>query len=279
MLIDGGANINARHNWRTALENASSRGHQEVVRLLLDQGTAINPKRYNGRTAIRLATHSGHLEVVKLLLDYGADLNTESKCSDTPLIIASGKGNLKMVELLLEKRVIENKYLDVDSALAAASRNGKLEIVKLILVRVDDCAKYACRVLVGNRNLEAVRILLDHGANGECIDNALICASGVGDLEIVKLLIEKRPDLNARDAQGTTALIQASSNGRLEVVKLLLSNGADANVQDKDGLTALLRFSFLAFYFFSFYMFYFHKILRASSAEIKTLLLENGANI
>ena len=250
LLIDGGANINAKYRFCTALINASRRGHQKVVRLLLDEGAAINPKRYNGLTALIEATRNNHLEVVKLLLDYGADLNNKPINNETPLMTAFLSGNLKMVELLLEKRVIENKYLDVDLALDQASRHGKLEIVKQILVRVDDCAKYVYRALVGNRNLEAVRLLLDHGANGKCVNDALIYASGAGDLEIVKLLIEKRADLNAKNLNGDTALIRASSNCHFEVVKLLLNNGADVNVQDNDGLTALLRFYILAFYFF-----------------------------
>jgi ankyrin repeat protein len=249
LLIDGGANINAWYKWDTALFNASSRGHEEVVRLLLDQGAAINAKGGDSETALMEATRNGHLEVVKLLLDYGADLNNKDTNDETPLIMASKRGNLEMVELLLKKRAVENKYKDVVLALGTASRHGQLEIVKLILNRDGANNAYDGSALVGNRNLEVARVLLDHSANGKYIDKALIKASREGDLEIVKLLIEKRADINAKEEHSKrTPLIEASSNGHFELVKLLLNNGADANAQDKDGLTALLRFYFLAFH-------------------------------
>ena len=253
LLIDGGANINARHDWDTALLNASRRGHKEVVGLLLDQGAAINAKGGDGETALMEATRNDHLEVMKLLLDNGADLNNKDINEETPLILACERGNLEMVNLLLVKRAVENKYKDVVLALETASRHGKLEIVKQILDRGVDVRKNAYHgsalaSALRNRHLEVVRVLLDHGAHDEYINESLIEASCKGFLEIVKLLIEKKADINAKDCHGDIALIQASSNDHFEVVKLLLNNGADANAQDKDGLTALLRFYFLAFY-------------------------------
>nr|WP_297278145.1 ankyrin repeat domain-containing protein [uncultured Brachyspira sp.] len=44
-------------------------------------------------------------------------------------------------------------------------------------------------------------------------------ASRNGHLEVVKLLIDKGADVNAKDDYNRTALMLASSNGHLEVVK------------------------------------------------------------
>ena len=61
-------------------------------------------------------------------------------------------------------------------------------------------------------------------------------ASDKGNLEAVKLLLDKGAEVNAKNKDGKTALLVASN---LEVVKLLLDKGADVNVKDKNGGTAL----------------------------------------
>ncbi|MGX2981911.1 ankyrin repeat domain-containing protein [Helicobacter sp. 23-1045] len=74
--------------------------------------------------------------------------------------------------------------------------------------------------------------------------NALNIASYQGHLEIVKYLISKGANVNAKDSFGWTALISASSNGKLELVKYLISKGADVKAKSNDGYTALMSASF-----------------------------------
>ncbi len=91
---------------------------------------------------------------------------------------------------------------------------------------------------------EVVRALLDKGADVNAKNNsgltALISASYLGHIEIVQALLDKGADINASANNGATALIFASANGRAEVVELLLKNGADVNAQRNDGATALM---------------------------------------
>ena len=58
------------------------------------------------------------------------------------------------------------------------------------------------------------------------IDEKLLNACEVGDLEKIKQLLENGADVNAKDKYGWTALRYASSWGHKEIVELLKSYGA-----------------------------------------------------
>jgi ankyrin repeat protein len=60
-----------------------------------------------------------------------------------------------------------------------------------------------------------------------------------GSLEQLKKLLESKPDLEVKDAQGKTALFWAIEYGRLDCFELLLESGANPNAQDEDGVTCL----------------------------------------
>jgi ankyrin repeat protein len=70
--------------------------------------------------------------------------------------------------------------------------------------------------------------------------SALLIATEKGDIDMVKLLLEKGADVNARDIDGYTALMYVAYNGNLEIAKLLLEHGADVHARDKDKWTALM---------------------------------------
>jgi ankyrin repeat protein len=75
--------------------------------------------------------------------------------------------------------------------------------------------------------------------------SALMIASRNNHLPIVKELIKKHADVNARGSNHLgrlwyTPLMEAVSEGHLPVVKELIKKGADVNVQTEDGTTALM---------------------------------------
>jgi ankyrin repeat protein len=75
--------------------------------------------------------------------------------------------------------------------------------------------------------------------------DAIIYAAKDGNFGVVKLLIKKGADVNAKDKYGGTALMYAAQNGDKEVVKLLLEKGAKVNAKNENGWTALM---FAAYY-------------------------------
>lgn len=60
-----------------------------------------------------------------------------------------------------------------------------------------------------------------------------------GDLEIVKLLIDRKANVNATNRDGNTALISAAFMCRTEVVRLLLDKGAETNPRNRRGQSVI----------------------------------------
>jgi ankyrin repeat protein len=61
-----------------------------------------------------------------------------------------------------------------------------------------------------------------------------------GDAEIVRDLLARGIDLNARDRHGQTGLMLAAHGGQLATVQLLIDHGANLNVTAKYGLSAMM---------------------------------------
>ncbi|OIW26600.1 ankyrin [Coniochaeta ligniaria NRRL 30616] len=72
---------------------------------------------------------------------------------------------------------------------------------------------------------------------------ALIHAASVPSVAIVKLLVEKGADIEAKDAWGHTALYvaAAANDGLGNVAALLLEEGANIETRDQYGLTSLIN--------------------------------------
>ena len=73
-LLEKGAKLEAKSddNGQTPLLHAIEKGHQAVVKLLLENGAELESKDKNGGTPLSWAAESGHEAVVKLLLEQGA---------------------------------------------------------------------------------------------------------------------------------------------------------------------------------------------------------------
>src|SRR5690606_28578954 len=91
----------------------------------------------------------------------------------------------------------------------------------------------------GRTNL--VQVLLDKGAAIENYGYAhLVRATYLGNLEVMEMLVERGIDPNKKDPiLGNTLLHIMSRIGQVYVVKKLIDLGAKINLQNKEGNTAL----------------------------------------
>src|SRR5262245_47591124 len=87
---------------------------------------------------------------------------------------------------------------------------------------------------VADGDLEAVRLLLDRGADPNLWlggNLPLVKAAELGHEEIVSLLLDRGATIDQIVPAWQNALIRASAKGHLEVVKLLVARGADVNAR------------------------------------------------
>ncbi|KAM0518966.1 hypothetical protein ACHAPE_003957 [Trichoderma viride] len=169
---------------------------------------------------------------------------------------------------VLMRRILEDKGHRLYWNLHAASENGHLAIVKLLVengVHVDcedkdNFSHTPLSIALGRGHRQVVEFLLTCGANINGTDQAsspLLDAVGHKNYEVVKLLLEWKPhdcpkprykwssprkltapkhalNVNCRDDYGDTPLHSAARKGSIEVIRLLLVHpSVDTNMMSK----------------------------------------------
>ncbi|EFX06671.1 ankyrin repeat-containing protein [Grosmannia clavigera kw1407] len=220
-----------------SLRVAAEKGHEEVVRILLDHGADIHTM--NGRHAQIMAARGGHVGVLRLLLESGADVNARDPSGKTASHIASLRGYEKVLRLLI------NNGADLfaedhggRTSLYLASSRGHKEIARMLVSNGADVnatnheGQTALHCASKEGLEEIVRLLIDSGADVNAkagLKTALCLASSSGHAEVVRMLVSNGADVNADDASAKTALHCASEEGHEEIVGILIRNGADVN--------------------------------------------------
>ncbi|WP_175282104.1 ankyrin repeat domain-containing protein [Candidatus Odyssella thessalonicensis] len=118
LLIDAGADVNARHpNFLNIsyLDYAIVINDVEMVRILLDHGALVNIKKDKGLTPLNQAITTHNIDILKLLIDHGADMH-----------LPDGEGLTPFERLDKEKGFIGNPRLfrAMHALLDEASRKG-----------------------------------------------------------------------------------------------------------------------------------------------------------
>jgi len=142
LLLQRGANVNARNKYQwTPLHNATTGGKTETCILLLQASAVVDAKNYVDWTPLHYAAQNGFIETCSVLLQYGAQINEKSKHRDypgwTPLHAAASQGRHEVCKFLLENgaETEKNQYGVAPATLAADIGFSSKGIVRIPNIR------------------------------------------------------------------------------------------------------------------------------------------------
>lgn len=245
------------HLFKAVMDNDVKR-----VQELLTKGINTNVGNDNNMTPLALAARLGRKEISALLLEAGADPNVQSKMNIylgedgmTPLLWTVKSGDAQTLEWMIEKGGGVNKTsLVEDSPLIYASRNGKMDIVEL-LIENGASLNYKNHFTENTALVEAVlaghshimEYLLDEGADVAYRDKygttLLMLAARHGHLAEVMYFLERGLKINARNEKGDTALHLSIGDftNRLYTQEFLINSGLSVDAQNEAGITPLME--------------------------------------
>lgn len=222
---------------------ACSAGDREEVAALLRQGADINHANIDGLTALHQACIDENAEMVQFLVESGSDVNRGDNEGWTPLHAAASCGFIQITKYLIEHgahvgAVNSEGELPLDVATEDAMERLLKEQIKKQAIDVDKARKEEERIMLQ----DAMAVLAGSGAlkpHPNTKATALHVASAKGYIEVLKVLLQGKVDVDSRDADGWTPLHAATHWGQEEVCSLLADHMCDMGAVNNVGQTPL----------------------------------------
>ena len=193
------------------LLTAARHGHQNVVKLMIEQGADINYKAdYNSITLLHYASKHAHVTVAKFLVKQGADMKATTEVRlETPLHYASMNGHVEVVQFFLDKGApINLQTSDGYSPLHLASTHGHSALVMFLLQQgayVDIKDKYDKRtplhMAILKQQFDVVKLLVDNDADMGLEDSRFRTAFSYSRGKIQDYLCQYKRDAPLRRRQ------------------------------------------------------------------------------
>jgi len=246
----------------------------EIVRELAENNNDKDIKVFCYGTPLEIAAQFNHTQLMKILLvDSHAQINAAAYA-------ATYHGSYEAAQLLYQ-HIITHQARDrvqtlLDEYLSTACQQGHEKIVKLLLRLGADIntVKFLrltpLYISIQNEHIDVVRTLLECEADvtiGSGLNQSNTPPIGIAaskSLKLVKLLVDKRADINATNTKGTTPLYFAVQEQKVDIVRFLLEIGARVDIirfQHKEKYSVMTMAA------------------ETGNTEIIYLLIKGGANV
>jgi ankyrin repeat protein len=248
----------------------------DMIQFLIEHGSNVNA--FEGEyqsNVLSLAVQSGNLDKIQFLLEAGSDINYRRPSDYDVLIdVMHGRDILEDQNLITILNLLITRGAKLgsissygESALRVASRVGRFDAVKVLLVAGDDPNQLEWTALmhtIALGSIEDMKALLDQGADLSARDywdrTPWLLSLQVGELEKAKLLLSLGADRSDRGRCGKVPLMYPIENNSAEVLKWLIEEGFDLETTDDFGVTPLMVAA------------------EYGATDCVGILLENGAN-
>ena len=235
VLIDNGAYFKP-YGTDIVFESACLSDNIDMVNLILSSGYEVTDegllKIFSNREI------ASNTKITEILLDLIKDANYSQEHRGSFLYWTSAAGNLSATQTLLGRGASQ-----LPSALRGASAGGHVLVVNLLLCEAK--AKpdswitpeemrdaLVAASVVGH--IDVIKMLIEHGVDADAL-NASLCRAVTCDVvEVVELLIDSGADVNvirprAHTTTSQSPLVIACKDGILSIIRLLLVRGANPN--------------------------------------------------
>lgn len=235
MLVDFDAPVNTVDEYfgASALTWAASRGHVLLTELLLQHGADVESPASNGLIPLHEAAARGHDAIVRMMLDkMDGNVDYRSSRGFTALHLAAGGGHVATVKLLLQHKASTNATsIDGISPLHCAA-NARVVVDRTGAAPGD----YVVIVeLLLQHNASAIAATTNGVSPLHCAANA-----GHTQIVRKLLLESVTPTLMEATTNRWTPLHFAAAAGHTDVVKqLLAANASTINIYDARGWSVL----------------------------------------
>ncbi|KAM7494507.1 hypothetical protein LguiB_029116 [Lonicera macranthoides] len=206
------------------LHFAASKGHNEIVALLLANGADVNSRNYCGQTALMQACRYGHWEIVQTLLLFRCNVTRADYLSGrTAIHFAAVNGHVRCMRLVVADFVPSVPFESIN-AQTNGDRGDGYDMIK-------------------KNNQRVLSKFVNKAADGGV--TALHMAALNGYFDCVQLLLDLCADVSAVTFQygtsmdligaGSTPLHYAACGGKLKCCQILLARGASRLTLNSNG--------------------------------------------
>jgi len=265
---------NGRPLLPTLLE-AQTETSLKMAKLLIEYGAPLSEQTSTGEPSFHAVIRNGNAEILDAIIEKGANLELLDESNRTPLHLAIVLKRPKTAMKLVDAGAVLEPFGKTAGALiTAVSIDDPRMIAQLIDKGAnpnmpDHLGRTPLSNAIGREHCASVRVLLQkgadprraakpdsafdmfsHGISSVCLDTFLLSlneaqsgdfllhAVALGKHPLVKHILSKGVDIDARDEKKDTALILAAREGDLTMVELLLEAGADVYAKGSKGLSA-----------------------------------------
>lgn len=182
----------------------------ELKTLLDHDPTLASSKSNDGLSAVLFCMYIGKPDLADIILEYKPELD---------LYDLSALGGVGQISALLatDQKAIHEYSGDGFTGLHVACYFGQADVAKLLLENGADVNKIAM--------------------NGTDLRPLQSAVAGC-HVDVVRVLLDFKPDLNVRMLGGFTPLMSAHALGDEEIIRMLMGHGADPDLKADDGRIA-----------------------------------------